>query len=64
MAELAKDDLEVLDGVNVLRLGIAREGEWENGEWRYRFETRTMCVVVSFISDEVLRVVTAWRFNP
>ena len=35
LKELAKDNLEVSDAINVLRAGSVREPEWENGEWRY-----------------------------
>lgn len=63
LKELARDDLEVSDAINVLRAGVARDPEWENGEWRYRVETPRICVVVAFRSETVLRVVTAWRKN-
>ena len=61
LKELAKDGLEVSDAINVLRGGVVREPEWENGEWRYHVETPRICVVVAFRSETVLRVVTAWR---
>jgi hypothetical protein len=61
LRELAKDRLEVGDAVNVLRAGIVREPEYENGEWRYHVETPSICVVVAFRSETALRVVTAWR---
>jgi len=75
--EMEKDGLTDLDAVNVLRGGIVREGEWENGSWRYRLETSRMVVVVAFdpevdlplrddepVDDLELVVVTGWRSKP
>lgn len=61
LKELVKDNLETGDAINVLRAGVVREPEWENGEWRYRVETPRISVVVAFRTETVLRVVTAWR---
>lgn len=64
--ELAKDGLTSVDVDNVLRAGVVREAEFENGSWRYRVETQRMCVVVAFNPDESalrLVVVTAWRLK-
>jgi hypothetical protein len=36
---MTKDGLTDLDAVNVLRAGVVREAEWENGSWRHRVET-------------------------
>ena len=71
---MEKDGLSDVDAVNVLRGGIVREGEWENGSWRYRVETQRMVFVVVFdpevnsplrqddeIDDIELVVVTGWR---
>jgi hypothetical protein len=58
---LEKDDLTTVDATNVLRGGWSDPAEWENGEWRYRIHTGTMCVVVSFPAEDRVRVVTAWR---
>jgi hypothetical protein len=63
-AELAKDDLETTDVLNMLAGGIVEPGEFENGSWRYRIRTARMCVVVAFRSESELRIVTAWRFKP
>ncbi len=63
LEKLKKDDLEIGDAINVLRGGVVRDPEWENGEWRYHVETPRMCVVVAFVSETVLRVVTAWRIQ-
>ena len=51
----------MVDCINVLRGGSVREGEYENGSWRYQVHTPKMCVVIRFESDSILEVVTAWR---
>jgi hypothetical protein len=65
-----KDGLSDVDVVNVLRGGVVRPAEFENGSWRYRVETQRITVVVAFdpdpdeaeTEDEIeLVVVTAWR---
>lgn len=63
--------------MNVLRGGVVREAEWENGSWRYRVETPRMTFVVVFepdlvtmpgddesVGDIELVVVTGWRNKP
>jgi hypothetical protein len=60
--ELAQDDLTVVDARNVLRGGkILEEPELENGTWRYRVQTAQIVVVVAFVSESKLKIVTAWR---
>lgn len=59
--EMAKDDLQTPDVINILRAGTYKPAEPSNGEWRYRVETPRICVVMTFKSDTRLRVVTAWR---
>ena len=60
--ELANDDMSTVDAMNVLRAGrITEEAEWENESWRYRVHTERMVVVVAFVSEEELRIITAWR---
>jgi hypothetical protein len=74
--EMKKDNLNDLDAINILRAGVVREAEWENGSWRYRVETPRMCFVVAFdpepdnlpsegadLSEVELVVVTAWRIQ-
>lgn len=64
------------DAINILRAGVVREPEWENGSWRYRIDTPRMCFVVTFdpepealpeksedVSEVELVVVTAWRIR-
>jgi len=60
--ELAKDDLTTFDAMNVLRAGrIVEEPELIDGTWRYRVHTAQMAVVVAFMSESKLKLVTAWR---
>ena len=59
--EMEEDDLTEVDIVNTLRCGTVREGELENGTWRYRVETDRTCAVVRFVSELEGVVVTAWR---
>lgn len=64
--ELAADELDMGDVLNILRCGDVRRAEWENGEWRYRVETQRMVVVIAFSEDgpPTIFVVTAWRLRP
>ena len=59
--EMADDDLQTTDCINVMRGGVVEWSEEQNGTWRYRVATPRMCVVVAFPSATRLRVVTAWR---
>jgi hypothetical protein len=59
--EMGKDDLTMVDCVNVLRGGIVDPGELEHGSWRYRVHTQRIWVVVAFRSEKRLVIVTAWR---
>lgn len=72
--EMAKDNLTEVDGVNACRAGSVREGEWENGSWRYQVVTGRMVFVVTFdpepeckkaedanVAETELIIVTAWR---
>ncbi len=60
--EMAKDDMDIVDAINVVRAGIVTHIDPIKGTWRYRFSTRKMAVVIAFPSENALRVVTAWRF--
>ena len=62
--EMEKDDLDMGDALNVLRAGIVRDPEWENGEWRYHVETPRMTFIIAFESETTLMIVTAWRKKP
>ena len=59
--ELLADRLTTVDCENVIRGGVVRPGEFENGSWRYRVETGRITMVVAFRSEHELVVVTAWR---
>jgi hypothetical protein len=72
--EMEKDGLTDIDAVNVLRGGIVREAEWENGSWRHRVETMKIVFVATFdpepegmpgdeedLGELELIVVTGWR---
>jgi len=74
--EMDKDGLSDVDAVNVLRGGIVREPEWENGSWRYRVETARIVFVVTFdpepdevpaagddLGEPELVIVTGWRLR-
>ena len=61
LRELKKDNLSEIDAVNVLRGGWPDPAEFENGSWRYRFQTAKICVVAAFRSEEWTVIVTGWR---
>jgi hypothetical protein len=63
VAEMAKDELQTTDCLNLLRAGTYEPAEHVNGEWRYRVGTPRICVVVTFASETRMRVVTAWRYK-
>lgn len=65
LKQMPRRKLITLDVLNVLKSAdskIFEEGELESGSYRYRLQTRTILVVVSFTpkGDKVI-VVTAWR---
>ncbi len=55
---LEKHKMTMVDCENVLRGGAVAEAEWENGAWLY---TNRFTVVVQFLSEDHLLIVTAWR---
>jgi hypothetical protein len=59
--EMAKDGIDEQDVASVLRGGIAEPGELERGTWRYRLRVAELYVVVAFLSETDILVVTAWR---
>lgn len=63
MEEMANDDLQSTDCLNLLRAGVFGPAEHINREWRYRVETPRICIVVAFSSVKELRIVTAWRIK-
>ena len=63
--EMAKDALSTPDIENVLWAGRVQEpAEFEREEWRYRFYTGKIAVIVGFDSETEAHVVTAWRSKP
>ncbi len=74
--EMDKDGLTDVDAANVLRGGVVREAEWENGSWRHRIETQRIVFVIAFepevtpvpaedddIGNIELIIVTGWRIR-
>jgi len=59
--QMAERDLTMADCVSVLRGGWCRESQEENGTWRYCMTTQRMQVVVAFVSEDEIVIVTAWR---
>ncbi|MCM2358302.1 MAG: DUF4258 domain-containing protein [Geobacteraceae bacterium] len=59
--QMRKRRISTVDCINILRGGAVKEGEYENGSWRYQVVTPKMCVVIRFESETILEVVTAWR---
>lgn len=62
--EAEKDQLDIVDAENVLRCGVVREPEWENGSWRYQVETPRIRVVIVFETETELILVTIMRLRP
>lgn len=64
VTEMRKDNLQAVDGVNVLRAGrITEPAELVHGTWRYRVRTLRMVFVVAFRSELECKVITAWRLR-
>ena len=74
--ETDKDGLTDVDAVNVLRGGVVRDREFDNGSWRHRVETQRMVFVVAFdpepetmpadeedLGELELVLVTGWRVS-
>jgi hypothetical protein len=57
---MKKRGITTADCLLVLRRGNAKEPEWENGRWRYQFVTGKLTVVVEFVNQMHLRVITCW----
>ncbi|MGK2905334.1 MAG: DUF4258 domain-containing protein [Desulfuromonadales bacterium] len=53
--------LSTLDCENVLRAGVVEKAEWNDGGWRHQVRTQRIVVVVEFLSEEEVLIVTAWR---
>jgi hypothetical protein len=61
--EMAKDNLTMVDCVNVLRAGVVAPAEYEYGSWRYRVRAGRIYVVIAFRSEQRLVIITAWRIR-
>ncbi|MBN1957355.1 MAG: DUF4258 domain-containing protein [Desulfuromonadales bacterium] len=60
---LKERELSTLDCENVMRAGVLQEAEWDNGGWRHQVRTQKIVVVVEFLSENEVLVVTAWRLK-
>lgn len=63
--QLEERDLLTTDILNIVKSADSKihdGGEFENGSYRYRLETRTILVVISFHpKGERIIIVTSWR---
>ena len=62
-AGMKKRNLSRLEIANILRGGRVEPAEEKAGRWTYRVRTNTMYAVVGFLSEDSLRIVTAWRID-
>lgn len=60
---LEKRNLSMVDCENVLRGGIVDEAEYENGSWRHHVRTQKIEVIIEFLSEEEVLILTAWRLE-
>lgn len=58
---LRQRNISIVDCENVLRGGAVDPGEWENGAWRYRVRTQKIEVIIQFLAENEVLIVTAWR---
>ena len=59
---LAERRMTVGDIINILHIGqILHDAEYEQQQWRYRIQTATMTVIITFISPAHVRLITCWR---
>jgi Domain of unknown function (DUF4258) len=61
LERLRQRNISLVDCENVLRGGVVAPAEWENGAWRYPVRTQKITVIVQFLDEDELLVVTAWR---
>lgn len=61
LERLRQRGISLIDCENVLRGGVVDPGEWENGVWRYRVRTQRLAVIVQFLAEDEVLIVTAWR---
>ncbi|PNU19746.1 hypothetical protein C2E25_11160 [Geothermobacter hydrogeniphilus] len=60
---LKERSISILDCENVMRAGVVEEPELVEGCWRYRVRSRKIVVVVEFLSDDEVLILTAWRIK-
>lgn len=67
LKELKNDDLDRMDAINVIMspsAKISKEPEYANGSWRYRIETKNICVVITFVEKPSgIIVVTVFKIE-
>lgn len=63
LQEMQNDQLIEADVENTLRAGFANEPEWERGAWRYRIQTNRIAVIIQFLADGRVFVVTVFRLG-
>lgn len=61
LERLRQRNISLVDCENVLRGGVVDPAEGENGAWRYPVRTQKITVIVQFLDEDELLVVTAWR---
>ncbi len=59
--EMAKDDLDASDCLNVLRAGAVDINSLVGDCWRYTVETNRIAVVIALRGEAEIVIVTAWR---
>lgn len=64
MAECGMTDVDAINTLRGGRLPAGKGCSYENGTWRYRFETTKMAVVVAFEPESgKMVIVTAFRLE-
>ena len=61
LRELRKDGITLERAYMVLRGGIVREAEWEQGEWRHQVHAGLDVLVLTFETETNAVVITGWR---
>ena len=60
---LRERSLSIVDCENVLMGGKVEDAEYDNGAWRHHIKTGKIVVVIEFLSEQEVLVVTAWRIG-
>jgi len=61
LREFRKDCITVERAYMVLRGGVVREAEWEQGEWRHQVHAGMDVLVLTFETETNAVVITGWR---